>query len=42
MLEHGYNQAESVARLLENAGFCELSSVADLAGIARVTSGRLR
>lgn len=41
MLEHGYNQAEAVADLLKQAGFSEISHVQDLAGINRVTLGRL-
>ena len=41
MLEHGYNQAEKVASLLKQAGFTEISHAKDLAGINRVTLGRL-
>lgn len=41
MLEHGYNQAESVAALLKIAGFSEVRYAQDLAGIQRVTLGRL-
>ncbi len=41
MLEHGYNQAESVAALLKQAGFSEISHVKDLAGINRVSIGKL-
>jgi release factor glutamine methyltransferase len=41
MLEHGYNQADSVSNLLKTAGFSEVSNARDLAGIQRVTSGRL-
>ena len=41
LLEHGYNQAESVANLLQQAGFTEISHAQDLAGIQRVTLGRL-
>jgi release factor glutamine methyltransferase len=41
MLEHGYNQAERVAALLKQAGFSEISHAQDLAGIARVTFGRI-
>ena len=41
LLEHGYNQAESVASLLKQAGFAEISHAKDLAGILRVTLGRL-
>jgi release factor glutamine methyltransferase len=39
MLEHGYDQAERCRALLEQHGFCNVSSVADLAGIPRVTMG---
>jgi release factor glutamine methyltransferase len=41
LFEHGYDQAESCRELLREAGFSEVSSSADLAGIARVTQGRL-
>ncbi len=41
MLEHGYNQAESVAALLKQASFSEISHAKDLAGIQRVTLGQL-
>ena len=41
MLEHGYNQAESVAALLKQAEFSEISHAKDLAGIQRVTLGQL-
>jgi release factor glutamine methyltransferase len=41
MLEHGYNQADSVANLLKTAGFSEVSHALDLAGIQRVTLGCL-
>jgi release factor glutamine methyltransferase len=41
MLEHGYNQAESVAALFKQAGFTEISHALDLAGINRVTSGMM-
>ena len=39
LLEHGYNQAESVATLLQDAGFSEIESIKDLGGNARVTLG---
>ena len=39
MLEHGYNQANSVADFLIQSGFNEISHVLDLAGIERVTIG---
>lgn len=37
MLEHGYDQAERVRRLLQGNGFLDVSSARDLAGIERVT-----
>jgi len=39
-LEHGHDQAEAVQTLLGAAGFRELRSARDLAGILRVTFGR--
>jgi release factor glutamine methyltransferase len=41
MLEHGYDQAPSVAQLLIDAGFGEVASVADLGGVLRVTIGKM-
>ncbi|MDP5238584.1 peptide chain release factor N(5)-glutamine methyltransferase [Uliginosibacterium sp. 31-16] len=41
LLEHGYDQAEAVRELLEDAGFCGVQSWRDLAGIERVTGGHL-
>jgi release factor glutamine methyltransferase len=41
MIEHGYDQAEAVRRLLQVAGLIELFSACDLAGIERVSGGRL-
>ena len=40
-LEHGFDQARDVRALMLTAGFDGVSSVADLAGIERVTGGRL-
>ena len=40
LLEHGYNQAESVSALLKQAGFSEIETVKDLGGNDRVTLGR--
>lgn len=40
MFEHGYDQAARVRELLLQAGFGEVSSLRDLAGIERVTIGR--
>lgn len=41
LLEHGYNQAEAVRELLQNAGLRDVSSRRDLAGIERCSGGRL-
>jgi release factor glutamine methyltransferase len=41
LFEHGYDQAEDSARLLEAAGFVERVSLPDLAGIPRVAGGKL-
>lgn len=40
LLEHGYDQAEEVRALLQQAGFLEVFSERDLAGVARVTGGQ--
>ena len=40
MFEHGYDQAASVRELMRQAGFCEVESMRDLAGIERATIGR--
>lgn len=40
LIEHGYNQAESVRALLADAGFSGVESRRDLAGIQRVSIGR--
>ncbi|MDQ3185023.1 MAG: peptide chain release factor N(5)-glutamine methyltransferase [Pseudomonadota bacterium] len=39
LLEHGYDQAEACGQLLHKAGFSEVFSCPDLAGIMRVSSG---
>jgi release factor glutamine methyltransferase len=39
LLEHGYNQAHSVADLLKNAGFSGIETIKDLGGNSRVTLG---
>jgi release factor glutamine methyltransferase len=39
LLEHGYDQADSVRELLTKYGFVEIFSEKDLAGIERVTRG---
>ncbi|HEX4763155.1 MAG TPA: peptide chain release factor N(5)-glutamine methyltransferase [Usitatibacter sp.] len=41
LIEHGYDQAEAVAALLARAGFADLASIKDLAGIPRVAGGKL-
>lgn len=40
LMEHGYDQAETVRELLTAQGFTEVQSWNDLAGIARVSGGR--
>ncbi len=41
LFEHGYDQAAQARSLLEAAGFHDLVSIADLAGIARVAGGKI-
>ncbi len=41
LLEHGYDQAAGVRELLRQSGFSEISSAPDLAGIERVSGGRM-
>jgi release factor glutamine methyltransferase len=41
LLEHGYNQADAVRELLSGAGFTDLVSIPDLAGIPRVAGGKM-
>lgn len=40
MMEHGYDQAAAVRTLLVAAGFVEVASAQDLAGIERISFGR--
>ncbi len=40
LLEHGYDQAAAVRALLLGAGFADVASAPDLAGIERITLGR--
>ena len=40
-IEHGYDQAVAVAALLAAAGLCDIEQHPDLAGILRVSGGRL-
>jgi len=41
LLEHGYDQAQAVHDLLSSAGFVDIGQHRDLAGIIRVSGGRL-
>ena len=41
LMEHGYDQAVEVRRLLQTAGFGEVNSWRDTAGIERVSGGRI-
>lgn len=41
LFEHGYDQAAATADLLSTAGFCAIEQHRDLAGILRVSGGRL-
>lgn len=40
-LEHGYDQADAVRELLVAAGLCDIEQHRDVAGIVRVSGGRL-
>ena len=40
LLEHGYDQAEMSKQLLEKAGFSDIFSCSDLAGVIRASGGR--
>lgn len=42
LLEHGYNQAQAVAKVLENYGYHTIQTYQDLTGHDRVSLGRLR
>jgi release factor glutamine methyltransferase len=42
LFEHGFDQAEACRALLLKAGFINLSSIPDLAGISRVAGGQTR
>jgi release factor glutamine methyltransferase len=41
VVEHGFDQAQRAAALLEQAGFAGIESARDLSGIPRVAAGRL-
>jgi release factor glutamine methyltransferase len=38
-MEHGWDQAAAARDILRQAGFVQIASMADLAGIERVTGG---
>ncbi|CAM5540041.1 peptide chain release factor N(5)-glutamine methyltransferase [Eoetvoesiella caeni] len=40
-MEHGWDQASAVRKMLQDTGFCRVSSLQDLAGIERITGGFL-
>ena len=42
LFEHGYDQSDACKELLLKAGFVNLTSVNDLAGIPRVAGGQIR
>jgi len=42
LVEHGYDQSDAVAVLLKRAGFDDIFSIPDLAGIPRVAAGTSR
>lgn len=41
VVEHGHDQAGAVRELLRDAGFSDLASLRDLAGVPRVAAGRI-
>jgi release factor glutamine methyltransferase len=41
LMEHGYDQAAQVRELLDQRGFCAVQSWTDLAGIERVSGGKI-
>lgn len=41
LIEHGYDQADEVRRLMDRAGFSDITAHPDLAGVLRVTAGKL-
>jgi release factor glutamine methyltransferase len=41
LLEHGHDQADAVGALLRDAGFADVGAARDLAGILRVSYGRI-
>lgn len=42
LFEHGYDQAKSCRRLMAKAGFVQIATLRDLAGIERVCEGRTK
>jgi len=40
VVEHGYDQSETVRGLFVAAGFAEIVTARDLAGVSRVVAGR--
>ena len=42
LLEHGYDQGESVRELMSSAGYSEVTTIDDLSGTERVTTGQFR
>ena len=42
MVEHGHDQSDAVRALFAEAGFVDVESARDLAGIPRVMQGRCR
>jgi release factor glutamine methyltransferase len=42
MLEHGFEQAAAVSNLLADAGYMDIKTISDLAGLDRVTMGKNR
>jgi release factor glutamine methyltransferase len=41
LVEHGYRQGEAVQKILQQSGFTQLDTMADLAGQPRLTEGRI-
>lgn len=41
LVEHGYNQGERVAHFFEQQGYIQITSHRDLAGLPRVTAGKI-
>jgi release factor glutamine methyltransferase len=40
LVEHGWNQADDVQRMMSDAGFTAVETRRDLGGLARCTGGR--